>query len=498
MPRKRPEGTRAPNGASSIYLGKDGKWHGRVTVGVKDDGTPDRRHVERKRESDVIDAVRRLEQARTAGTMRRPGRSWTVERWLGHWAEHIAAPTVRQTTMVGYRSSVYNHLIPGVGAHRLDKLEPEHLESLYKRLMKPTDHGGKGLKPATVHLAHRTVRAALNEAVRRKHITANPAKTARPPRVEEDEIVPFTVEEARRILRTAETWRNGARFIVALALGLRRGEALGLQWNDVEINWTHGCLVDSECRTGPARLCERKEFRAAQLTIRRALQQLVWQHGCPAGAPCGRKYGAHCPQRHGGGVITTDVKSRAGRRMIGIPRHLAVALERHRVEQATEREHAGTLWHEGGWLFTNRVGGPVHPTVDHESWKALLRKAGVRPARLHDARHTAATMLLVLKVPLPAVMEIMGWSDPTIAKRYMHVPPEFLGAIAGQVAGLLWAAPVNQETAGNEQRVELTEDQRAAIRLVASALPAYWQRRLTELLSDSETGPRGVSTDRPD
>jgi len=83
--------------------------------------------------------------------------------------------------------------------------------------------------------------------------------------------------------------------------------------------------------------------------------------------------------------------------------------------------------------------------VDHEAWKALLRKAQVRDARLHDARHTAATMLLVLKVLLPAVMEIMGWSDASIAKRYMHVPAEFLAVIAGQVGGLIWAAPADDE-----------------------------------------------------
>lgn len=91
-------------------------------------------------------------------------------------------------------------------------------------------------------------------------------------------------------------------------------------------------------------------------------------------------------------------------------------------------------------MFTNRLGGPVHPSVDHGAWKALLRKANVRDARLHDARHTAATMLLVLKVPLPAVMEIMG-ADASVAKRYMHVPSEFLSAIAEQVGGLVWASP---------------------------------------------------------
>jgi integrase len=118
-----------------------------------------------------------------------------------------------------------------------------------------------------------------------------------------------------------------------------------------------------------------------------------------------------------------------------------------------ERERAADLWREEGWVFTNRLGGPVHPTVDYESWKNLLRKAKVRPARLHDARHTAATMLLVLKVPLPAVMEIMGWSDAAVAKRYMHVPKEFLAAIANQVSGLVWGSPdADDEPPGDPAR----------------------------------------------
>jgi integrase len=85
------------------------------------------------------------------------------------------------------------------------------------------------------------------------------------------------------------------------------------------------------------------------------------------------------------------------------------------------------------------MGGPVHPTEDHRAWKSLLDTAKVRNARLHDARHTAATMLLVLKVPLPAVMDIMGGSDASIAKRYMHVPRELVIAIAAEIGALMWA-----------------------------------------------------------
>jgi integrase len=209
--KKRAEGTRAPNGASTIYQGKDGKWHGRVTMGVRDDGKPDRRHIERKTESEVIEAVRKLEKERDSGKSRKAGPSWTVEQWLAHSVENIAAPSVRRNTLVGYRAAVYKHLIPGIGAHRIDKLQPEHLERLHGKL-----------RAATIHQAHKTVRTALGEAVKRGHLAINPAQIARPPRIPEEEIIPFTQDEARKILDACKTRRNGARFVVALTLGIRK------------------------------------------------------------------------------------------------------------------------------------------------------------------------------------------------------------------------------------------------------------------------------------
>lgn len=116
--------SREPNGASSIYRGADGYWHGRVTVGMKDDGRPDRRHVMRKAKADVVKAVRQLERQRDAGSVRTVGRVPTVGEWLTYWVESIGAPAVRENTLAGYRVAVNVHLIPGVGAHRLDRLEP--------------------------------------------------------------------------------------------------------------------------------------------------------------------------------------------------------------------------------------------------------------------------------------------------------------------------------------------------------------------------------------
>src|SRR5262249_20852819 len=131
-----PTGRRKPNGSSTIYRGKDGFWHGRVTVGVKDDGKPGRRHVMCRSEAEGRPQVRELERARDDGNVRKPGRPWTVEKWLSHWIGDIAPQGLRPNSLAAYEVAVRVHLIPGVGAHRLDRLEPEHLERLYTRMIR--------------------------------------------------------------------------------------------------------------------------------------------------------------------------------------------------------------------------------------------------------------------------------------------------------------------------------------------------------------------------
>jgi integrase len=478
MPRrKRVEGTRAPNNTSTVYKGKDGYWHGRVTMGVQDDGRPDRRHVMSKDESVVRREVRKLETARDNGEVRKAGRVWTVGQWLTHWLDNIVAPSVRPKTTARYRTDVVEYLAPGLGAHRITKLTPEHVEKLYAKLRDRRPP----LSSSSIHHVHATLRTSLNEAVRRGHIAKNPVLIAKAPQLIEPEIVPLTVEEARRILDTASHRRNGVRFALALAVGLRQGEAIGLKWSDLDAT-------------------------AGTITVRRALQRGTWRHGCDDPHTCGSKHhkikpcregckahkracpppcgtdctdhARHCPNRQAGGLIEVETKSRAGRRIVSVPAPLIEWLSRHRDEQAAEQEAATG----DGWMFAELNGKPVDPRRDYQEWRDLLNAAHVRPARLHDARHTAATMLLVLKVPVRAVMDVMGWSEASMASRYMHVPDELKQEIAGQVAGLLWSTPT--ETRSDAERTELTDDQRAAIRLISTALPPYWQRRLAELLDD--------------
>jgi integrase len=397
---------RRPNGASTVYLGADGRWHGRITVGVRDDGKPDRRHLSRTTQAEAIRAVRELERARDGGRVRKAGPVWTVQTWLEHWVENIAAPVVRENTVASYRVAVRVHLVPGLGAHRLDKLEPEHLERLYAAMLR------NGSKPATAHQAHRTLRAALNAALRRGHVTHNVASIAKAPRIEETEIEPYSVEEIHRLLDAARQRRNGARWALALGLGLRQGEALGLTWSDIDLE--HGILW-----------------------VRRGRLRPRYEHGCEDD-PCGRERPGYCPQKRNVRDETAATKSRAGRRGIGLPDALIEILREHAKRQAGEREVAGQLWREEGWVFTNELGAPLNMNTDHRAWKDLLKAAGVREGRLHDARHTAATALLLLGVPDRAVMGIMGWSNSGMAARYQHITDPVRREVARQVDGLLW------------------------------------------------------------
>ena len=406
--------TRRPNGASSIYQSADGKWHGRVTVGVKPDGRPDRRHVERKTEAAVISAVRALEKKRDSGTVPKAGQKWTVKTWLTHWVENIAAPAVTPNTLAGYRVAVNVHLIPGLGAHRLQKLEPEHLELFYKTMQE------KGSAPATAHQAHRTIRTALNHALRRGHLTRNVATLAVPPRVTEKDVEPYTVDEVQRLLTEAGQRRNSARWAIALALGLRQGEALGLRWSDIDLT------------TG-------------MLRVRQGRQRPKYAHGC-AGEPCGRKHAGRCPNRVQTNPDTAETKSRAGKRVVGLPDELVSLLKLHKEEQDREKA-AGPDWHEGDWVFASEIGRPLIPRTDWDEWKSLLKRARIRDGRLHDARHTAATVLLILGISERAVMAIMGWSSTAMAARYQHMVDPIRKDIAKRIGGLIWkvAADTTEE-----------------------------------------------------
>lgn len=309
----------------------------------------------------------------------------TVSWWLDHWLTTIAIRRVRPSTYAWYEAVIRLHLGPAIGHHRLDRLQPEHLEVMYR------DLDMSGLAPATLLQVHRVLSRALKVAIQRGRLVRNVATLVDAPSLQHAEIYPLDIDEARAVLEAAEGQRNAARWSVALALGLRQGEALGLPWDAVDLE-------------------------DGVLTVRQALQR-----------------------QPNVGLVIVEPKSRAGRRSIALPIPLRDALRVHQAEQEAERVRAANVYEDHGLVFCQETGRPIDPSADHRAWRALSAAAGVRPARLHDARHTAATLLLTQGVPARVVMEILGHSQISLTLgTYSHVMPELARQAADSMDQALW------------------------------------------------------------
>jgi integrase len=377
---------RGANGRSTIVKQDDGRWHGFVSMGAKGDGTRDRRHVSATTRAAVVEKVKALEAKRDAGMVGTSGKAMLVDEWLDYWAENIASVRVRARTLATYRTMIRLHLNPYIGKRRLDQLQPEHLEQTYKQLL------DKGLSPASVLRVHRMLHRALKIAMQRDRVARNVATLVEPPRQERPKTPePLDVEECKRVLAAAEGLRNSARWTVALALGLRQSEALALQWKDID-------------------------FDRGTLSVRRGL------HRVP-----------------GEGLVFTEPKTDRSRRTIAVPAPLIEALRKQRVAQNEERLIAGTDWDDWDLVFAQPNGRPLDKHSDYEAWIRLLNRAKVRHIRLHDGRHTAATLLLTAGVHPRVVMELLGHSQMrTTTDIYSHVMPALAKEAADRMAKTLW------------------------------------------------------------
>ena len=150
------------------------------------------------------------------------------------------------------------------------------------------------------------------------------------------------------------------------------------------------------------------DLDAGFVRVRSTRHRPAYEHGCDG--TCGKAAG-WCPQRTQPNRMAGDTKSDAGRRVVSLPPALVELLQRHRAEQEQWRASARQLWQDGGWVFTSLVGA-AHPDSDYHRWKALLKEAGVRDGRLHDARHTVATVLQVRGIAFDASFVGVGDRDP--------------------------------------------------------------------------------------
>lgn len=354
---------RRGNGEGTITRRKDGRWEARYTSGAQ------RKTIYGKTRSEVAEKLAKAVVDRNDGLTYEAG-SMTIAEYLQGWLTDAVRDTVRQRTYERYEQIVRVHLVPSWPRMKLKKLTPADVRHLYREKL------DSGLAPRTVQYIHTTLHKALKQAVADGLIPRNVAAAVKAPRPVKKEINPLSSEQVRTFLEVAGGDRFEALYVEAIHCGLREGELLGLKWDDLNLE-------------------------AGTLAVRRTLSETKTGHRFEL-------------PKNGKG---RNIKLTAG---------AVEALKRHRKCQLEERMRLAGLWEDHGLVFPNQLGKTMNASnLNARSFKPKLAKAGLpHSVRLHDLRHTYATVLLSKNVHPKFVQELLGHANIAITlNTYSHVLP---------------------------------------------------------------------------
>ena len=362
-------GTRRGHGEGSIYQRKsDGKWVSSVDLGYVD-GKRKRKTIYGKTRREVAEklkvALRDQQQGLPVAVERQ-----SVGQFLDRWLDDVVKPTVRPKTFATYAQIVRLYLKPALGRHQLAALTPQHVQAMMNARL------GDELSARTVQHMRAVLRTALGQALKWGYVSRNVATLTDPPRVVNRRTKPLSPSQGQVLFEAARGDRLEALYRVALSLGLRQGEALGLRWEDID-------------------------FEARTLRVAQALQRVD------------------------GRLRFVEPKSAQSRRTVPLPETLAAALRAHRERQNEERLAAGDRWQETGLVFTSTIGTPLEPRNATRSFKALLARAGLPNIQFHDLRRGCISFLAAQGVHPRVIMEIVGHSQISLTMNtYAYVLPE--------------------------------------------------------------------------
>lgn len=320
----------------------------------------------------------------------------TLAEYAGEWLAAID-PTVRPATHHSYARNLRLHVLPYLGSAPLAALDAGMLNGLYARLLASgrKDHEQGGLSPRTVRYVHTITHRALKDAVKWGRLARNPADAADPPRATSSgrpDSSTWSPEELRAFLDAAADDRLYAAWLLLATTGMRRGEALGLRWRDLDVD-------------------------GARATIRQTV--IAVGHVVQFGTP----------------------KTAKGRRTVTLDARTVSALREHRKRQAAERLQLGSGWRDLDLVFARVDGTPLHPDRFSRTFRERVGQLGLPVIRLHDLRHGWATMALQAGVHPKVVQERLGHATISITlDTYSHVTASLHSDAAEQVAGAIFGA----------------------------------------------------------
>ena len=334
-----------------------------------------------------------------AGTFKPDDSKLTVADLLEQWKAAKASEGLRPGTLDMYGNVITGWLVPNIGGLKVIELSPKAARELVAKLRSPTGSrlGRGALSDRSVQLAVTVLKTATRwaweTALMRRDVLAGYKR----PKIEPSDCVSsaWSAEEAGRFLSAVADDRLRAAWWLLLTRGLRRGELLGLRWEDIDLE-------------------------AGRLRIVRT--RIVVDNK----------------------VVESDPKTAAGRRSVSLDAQLVAEFRAHRKHQLEERMRAGEAWEESGFVFTDELGQPIVPDTLSGRFDALVAKAGVRRVRLHDTRHSAATTMLEAGEPVHIVSQILGHSKPSITLDvYSHAIDR-----GGQLAGERLTALLTEHAQG--------------------------------------------------
>jgi len=316
------------------------------------------------------------------GTFMKPAKTTLgefLERWLKDYQHNLSPRGFER-----YQGIIQRHLMPGLGSIPLTQLRAEHLQKHY------TAKQNDGLSARTVRYHHAVLHVALKTAVQWGLLARNPADAVSPPRAWRTEMQTWNADNITRFLEVAKDSPYYTLFYTALFTGMRRSELLGLKWNDVD-------------------------FMLSQIYVSRSLHHLK-----------------------DGSYIFTEPKSAKSRRTIALPPSATLLLKEHHEKQKLERVMLGIPSTDSDLVFSTLEGKPLRPNTITRAWTMLAAHAGVKAIRLHDARHTHASIMLKQGIHPKIVQERLGHASIQMTlDTYSHVAPGLQEAAANRFDDLV-------------------------------------------------------------
>lgn len=380
-------------GDGTLRLRKDGRWEGRVVIGYDEKGLPITKNVTAKTKRECVEKLEALKQSLGKAPSKASPKMPFGE-WMDFWYQNYCKPGLRFTTQATYEERIYKQIIPKIGETPLDEITPGTLEKFYAHLksdgrLTRREIYGNGLSNGVIRSIHAHIRAALAKAVSEKLIRSNPAELCRLPPKKSPEIKTLTPEEMQKLLIQAKEEGFYEMFLLDLSTGLRRGEILALQWDDIN-------------------------FETRMLTVSKQIKYV------------------------GGKLHIIPPKTKAADRSIKLPVPLIEVLKEYRKTVNSK------------WLFPSPVKEedvPRDPTACRKRLSKILERAGCKHVSFHALRHTFATQSLRYGMDVKTLAATIGHTSvETTLNVYSHATEEMQRAAANKIEQTIGAVTGVQAT----------------------------------------------------